>query len=485
MIVRLFRLAAAFLTLIALVACAVAPGTGRTIFTGGMSEEDEKAIGFEQHPKMVQEFGGDYADQDLQAYVSRVGQSLARKSELPNLTFTFTVLDSPIVNAFALPGGYVYVSRGLLALARTEAELASVLGHEIGHVTARHSAERYGQSLAVGIASVGLGVFAGDLASQAGQTLGTIALRSYSRDQELESDTLGIRYMARAGYDTDAAASFLSKMYAHSRLQAQLAGKAEAADDFSILQTHPRTLDRVKLAKKKAAVQPVPEPVVGEDAYLRAIDGLIYGDNPAHGVVRGLKFIHPPLRFSFEVPPGFRLANAPNYVLAEGPEGAFILFDRAPERYRGPMTAYLRDVWAESDLENLERITVNNMEAATGRLRVTSRSGERDLRGLAIRYDENTIYRFLFVTPVNKTARFAEPFRRTTYSFQRLSKREAAAVKPQRIRLHTVRPGESAADIAEHMSVESARLEHLLVLNGLSSGREVKPGDVMKIISDD
>ncbi len=485
MIVKCFRLTAALLVLTLLAACAVAPGTGRTIFTGGMSEEDEKAIGFEQHPKMVQEFGGKYADQDVQAYVSRVGQKLAQQSELPNLTFTFTVLDSPIVNAFALPGGYVYVSRGLLALARTEAELASVLGHEIGHITARHSAERYGQSVAVGIASVGLGVLAGDLASQAGQSLGTLALRSYSRDQELESDTLGIRYMARAGYDTDAAASFLSKMYAHSRLQAQLAGKPEAADDFSLLQTHPRTLDRVKLAKKRAAVQPVPEPIIGEDAYLRAIDGLIYGDNPDQGVIRGLKFIHPPLRFSFEAPPGFRLANAPSHVLAKGPENTFFLFDRAPEQYRGPMITYLRDVWAESDLEDLERITVNGMEAATGRLRATSRSGEMDLRGLAIRYDENTIYRFLFVSPVNKTARYAESFRRTTYSFKRLSQGEAAAVRAERVRLHTVKPGESAADIAERMSVESAKLEHLLVINGLSSARELEPGDVVKIITDD
>jgi predicted Zn-dependent protease len=485
MIVTFFRRIAVLLVLSVLAACAVAPGTGRTIFTGGLSQEDEKAIGFEQHPKMVEEFGGDYADREVQAYVSRVGQKLARQSELPNLSFTFTVLDSPIVNAFALPGGYVYVSRGLLALARTEAELASVLGHEIGHITARHSAERYGQSLAVGVASVGLRVFGGDLASQAGQTLGTLALRSYSRDQELESDTLGIRYMARAGYDTDAAASFLSKMYAHSRLQAQLAGKPEAADDFSILQTHPRTLDRVKLAKKKAAVQPVAEPIVGENAYLREIDGLVYGDNPDQGVVRGLKFIHPPLRISFEVPPGFRLVNAPSYVLAKGPDNTFILFDRAPELYRGPMTTYLRDVWAESDLENLERITVNKMEAATGRLRVSSRSGQRDLRGLAIRYDDDTIYRFLFVSPANQTARYADPFRRTTYSFRRLSKREAAAVKPQRIRLHTVKSGESAADIAERMSVESARLEHLLVLNGLSSAREVKAGDVLKIIAED
>jgi predicted Zn-dependent protease len=295
MIVKLTRLAAVGFLLSLLAACAVAPGTGRTIFTGGMSQEDEKAIGFEQHPKMVEEFGGGYADADLQTYVSRVGQKLARQSELPNLTFTFTVLDSPIVNAFALPGGYVYVSRGLLTLAGNEAELASVLGHEIGHVTARHSAERYGQSMAVGIASVGLGVFGGNLASQAGQSLGTLALRSYSRDQELESDTLGIRYMARAGYDTEAAATFLRKMYAQSR--------PEDADSFSLLQTHPRTLDRVNQAIKKSAVQPVPEPIVGKRAYLQAIDGMIYGDNPESLALR--------FRGAAGFPPGQRAQSRP------------------------------------------------------------------------------------------------------------------------------------------------------------------------------
>jgi len=485
MIVKLTRLAAVGFLLSLLAACAVAPGTGRTIFTGGMSQEDEKAIGFEQHPKMVEEFGGGYADAELQTYVSRVGEKLARQSELPNLAFTFTVLDSPIVNAFALPGGYVYVSRGLLTLAGNEAELASVLGHEIGHVTARHSAERYGQSMAVGIASAGLGVFGGGLASQAGQSLGTLALRSYSRDQELESDTLGIRYMARAGYDTEASATFLRKMYAQSRLEAQLAGDPEAADNFSLLQTHPRTLDRVNQAIKKSAVQPVPEPIVGKRAYLQAIDGMIYGDNPESGVVRGLSFLHPALRFAFEVPPGFRLANAPSHVQAEGPDKTFILFDRAPESYRGPMTSYLRDVWVEGDLEDLERITVNKMEAATGWLRVPSRSGDQDLRGLAIRYDSDTIYRFLFLSPANKTGRYAEPFRRTTYSFRRLSKREANAIKPLRVDLHTVKSGESAADIAARMPLESARLEHLLVLNGYSSANEIKAGDVLKVVTED
>ena len=153
-----------------LAACATAPGTGRTIFTGGLSEEKEAEIGAQQHPQILKQFGGAYDDPALARYVTAVGERLAATAERKDLTYTFTVIDSPIVNAFALPGGYVYVTRGLLALARNEAELAGVLAHEIGHITARHSAERYGQGLAANLATAGLAIFAGSARARAGQS---------------------------------------------------------------------------------------------------------------------------------------------------------------------------------------------------------------------------------------------------------------------------------------------------------------------------
>ena len=172
MIPRRLRPLAAVLLLLALGACATAPATGRSFFTGGLSESEEAKLGAEQHREVVKEFGGVYEDAELARYISSLGTLLARTSELPDLTFTFTVLDSPIVNAFALPGGYVYVTRGLLALAQNEAQLAGVLAHEIGHVTARHSAERHGQATLAGIATVGLGILAGGSAADLGIAVG-------------------------------------------------------------------------------------------------------------------------------------------------------------------------------------------------------------------------------------------------------------------------------------------------------------------------
>ena len=466
-----------------LTACAVAPGTGRTIFTGGIDEEDERRIGREQHPRMVKEFGGAYDDPQLQTYISSVGRLLAKTSELPDLNFTFTVLDSPIVNAFALPGGYVYVSRGLLALARNEAEVAGVLAHEIGHVTARHTAERYGQALGATLATVGLAVLAGGQVARAGQSLGALAVRSYNRDQELESDILGIRYLSRAGYDTGAMAGFLNQLQAHSRLEAEIAGNPSAADQFSILQTHPRTAERIAQATRRAAVQPVGDPIVGTAPYRRNIDGLLYGDNPDQGIVKGREFLHPKLRFVFEVPQGFRLKNNANHVLAVGPDETFILFDRATKTYRGRMTNYIREVWAPGEqLNSLERLTVNGMEAATAWLSQRTNQGQQFRRGLAVRYDQDAIYRFLFIARDSAADRYAEKFRDTIRSFRKLSAKEANNIKPLRIALYKVRRGESAQDIAKRLPFDDYRMRRLLVLNGLESASEIKPGQVLKIV---
>ncbi len=467
-------------------ACATAPGTGRTIFTGGMSEADEKALGFEQHPKMTAEFGGTYDDPNLGAYVSSIGALLASTSELPNLDFTFTVLDSPVVNAFALPGGYVYVTRGLLAIAENEAQLAGVMAHEIGHVTARHSAERYGQSVMANIATAGLGILGGAAAANVGQTIGGLAVRSYSRDQEFESDMLGVRYLTRAGYDSAAMGGFLGQLRANSRLEAELAGRdPDQVDEVSLLQTHPRTLDRIQRAVAQAAVKNPPNPIIARDLYLSKLDGMIFGDNPDQGLIKGQRFIHPALRFEFTVPPGFRLANSASTVVAANKEGAFIVFDRADKPYRGSIKTYLTQVWAAKvGLENVEAIEIDGLPAATGRTRLETRNGPRDLRALAIRAGGGTIYRFLFVTKPADTKRLAKPFQRTSYSFRQISKGEAAAIKPHRLRLHRVKRGETAQKIARRMPFPDFQLQRLLVLNGLERAGEVKPGMTLKIIAE-
>ncbi len=487
MISRAFQVLVAVAALVVpglLAGCATAPATGRTFFTGGMSPEDEARLGLQEHEKIVPQFGGVYENAALSAYISSIGNLLVQTSEIPNQQFTFTVLDSPIVNAFALPGGYVYVTRGLLALADSEAEVAGVLAHEIGHVAARHSAERYGQTMAANLAGVGLGVLLGNKAATDTFTaISSVALRSFSREQEYESDVLGVRYLTRAGFDANAMAGFLSKLLADSRLEAELAGQPGRADDFNIMQTHPRTADRVQRAIAEAGVVTVKDPIVGRDIYLGKIDGMLYGDNPDQGLIRGRQFVHPALRFAFTVPEGFRLANSSQSVIARGPEGAGFLFDQARESGGGSMTSYLTQVWAKGvPVQNVEAITINGMPAATGEVSVNGRSGPRDLRAVAIRYDDQTIYRMVFVTPAKLTDSLSRPFRETTYSFRKLSAAEAAAVKPWRLVLHKVRRGETAGTLAERMPFPDHRLERFQVLNGLEDNSPLPAGRTVKLI---
>ena len=476
---------ALLILLSALAACAVAPGTGRTIFTGGLTPEKEAELGAEENKKVLQEFGGAYDDPDLARYVSSLGNLLARSSEMPNLDFTFTVLDTPIVNAFALPGGYIYVTRGLLALADDEAELAGVLAHEIGHVTARHTAERYGQTILAQGTAIGAGLLLGDAAGDLTGSGAMLFVRSWSRDQEHEADLLGVRYLSRVGYRPQAMASFLTRLQAHSHLESDIEGRPGKADEFSLLQTHPRTADRIELAIREAGAKTVADPLVARDIYLGKIDGLLYGDNPREGVIRDRRFLHPDLRFAFEVPDGFRLLNSPTRVVSRGPQGAAIVFDRAPKTAGVSMTDYLVRDWAKgATLRNVETLTVNNFAAATGQTQVRVRQGTLDIRLVAIEGGPGFVYRFLFVTPPRLTGALSEELKRTTYSFRRLSPGEAVAIKPRRLRLYRVRPGETPSAISRRMALEDYRLQRFLVLNGLNENSPILPGQIVKIVTE-
>ncbi len=481
---KLFLVGMAVLVLPLLAACETSPATGRKIFTAGMGPEDEQRLGLQEHPKILQEFGGDYVENpELTAYVTSLGNKLARTSELPNLQFTFTVLDTPIVNAFALPGGYIYITRGLLALAENEAEVAGVLAHEIGHVTARHSAERYGNTVAAGVATTLLGVLVGGPAADAAGGAAGLALQSYSRDQEFEADTLGVRYLSRAGYDPKGMSSFLEKLQAHSRLEAELRGKPGEADKFDIMQTHPRTSDRIQKAAQAAGTKPVANPIVGREAYLTTIDGMLYGDNPAQGIIRNNSFLHPDLRFAFEVPESFRIINGAAAVQALGPRGTRIIFDRARDpRGIGP-ARHIREVWAsKAQLSRVETLDINGLPAATATTKIDSRSGQLDIRLVAIEYGDGTIYRFLFATTPSVTESLSVDLRRTTYSFRRLSAAEAAAIKPNRLRIHTVKRGETVSSLAAKTPFDDLPEKRFQTLNGLAPGAGLKAGEKVKLV---
>jgi predicted Zn-dependent protease len=295
---------------------------------------------------------------------------------------------------------------------------------------------------------------------------------------------LGVRYLSRAGYDPEAMASFLKHLEAHSRLQAELAGRsADTADVFDIMQTHPRTLDRIQRAIREAGVKKVADPMRPRDVYLSKLDGAVYGDAASQGFVRGRRFVHPTLKFAFTVPQGFHLSNTPDAVSARDPDGALILFDSASDTKSWTMTGYLRDEWAPNlSLHDVEAIDVNGMKAATGRARVNTRDGVRDFRLVAIRFDERTVYRMLFVTKPDRTGAMSRAFRETTYSFKRLSAAEAAAAKPYRIALHRVRKGETAESLARRTPFKERAVERFRVLNGLPAGSEPEVGRTVKLV---
>jgi predicted Zn-dependent protease len=471
---------------LALGACAIDPLVGDRGQGPALSRDDEQAAGREEHPRILRQFGGAYADAQLASYVAGVGQALAKVSELPELQFTFTVLNSPIVNAFALPGGYVYVTRGLLALAGSEAELASVLAHEIGHVTARHAAGRVQQAqrMALGGAT---GRGAGrDGVGEVGQDA-TAYVQGYSREQELEADTLGIRYLARAGYDPAAMASFLAKLDAHARLEAQLMGlPSDQADQMNIMATHPRTADRVQAAARRAGevtqATAVPRSA-NPEAYLRRIDGILYGDDPEQGFVRGTQFLHPRLRFRFEAPAGFRLFNSTQRVVARNPQEAIILFDSARPNAGQSIQDYLTQAWSRDlALTDVEQIAVGGLPAATGWSRVDTNRGARDLRLVAILYDADTIYRFTYITPPALTQSLAFDLRRSTYSFRALTEAEAAQLKPLRLRIARAADGDTIATMAERMALSDSRDAQFRALNGLKPEDQLQPGQSVKLV---
>lgn len=478
--------------LLVLGACSTNPATGEQSFTAFMSPEKEMQVGAEEHPKILEQFGGAYGDRELAAYVRDMGLRLAAQSEMPDLPWTFTVLNDTKVNAFALPGGYIYVTRGLLALASDEAELAGVLSHEIGHVTARHTAQRYSTAVTANIGvqvlgvlsqAAGLGRMGGDIAALGAN----VALRSYSREQELESDMLGVRYMVRLGYDPQALVSFFEKLRTHQALEAKMAGADEnAVDQHNIMSTHPRTGDRIQQAIDLSEKNGTVVAERNATAYLGHIDGLVFGDAPEQGIVRGRTFTHTELNFRFEVPEGFKIINTPDLVLATHDNGAVIKFAGAPAeevRKLGGMRRFLTEGWGGGlQLKNVEWLEVNGMSAVTGVARVWTGRENIDVRRIILEQGRDAYWRFQFETPVRETASMNLPLRETTYSFRAPTPSEVAAAKPYRVHVVEVGRGVTADDMIAAMGLPDYNGEWFEALNGVASGDTLQPGQKIKLV---
>jgi predicted Zn-dependent protease len=492
------RLALLTIALGTLSACATgtSPATGRT-FSTPISEQQEAELGREEHPKILEEFGGEYKEKpQLTAYVSSVGQFIAATSERKDVKYTFTVLNTPDVNAFAVPGGYIYTTRGLLALANNEAELASVLGHETGHITARHTAERAGQQQQASILGT-LGVLAGALllGEQGANLAGGLAqegianyLGHYSQEQEFEADMLGVRYMKRATYDPQASASFLASLDAQTRLEAKIAGKdPNVLDQVSMKASHPRTLDRVQRAIQEAGGAQ-PGAMLERDIYLSKIDGLVFGDDPSQGVIAGGKFVHPPLRFAFEVPSGYKLVNLPDVVAIKGPKGTIGNLTLANPQPSGSLTAAMQNYDPKGRIvfDNIENFTINGMEAATAVTRVNTKSGAANYRAVLVRHPSGKVYEFVFLSLADLGARHDGDFQKVATSFRQINASEAAQYnKPKRIRIVTVQAGDTVQSLSNRMAVADEKEGWFRVLNGLTNGQQVQAGQKVKIVVQD
>lgn len=460
-------------------ACSTNPATGKSQFTGLMPASQETQVGASEHQKVIAQFGL-YEDPKLSAYVAEIGKKITTKTERPDVQYKFYVVDSPIVNAFALPGGYIYVSRGLLALANSEAELAAVMSHETGHITARHSAERYSHGVVTSLGAAVLGAAIGDKGVTQALGVGSnLYISSYSRSQENEADTLGLRYMTQGGYDAQAMSSFLASLQNDTSLESRLQG-GDGADSTSYFSTHPATGERVSSTRAQAG-QYAPGGAVNHDRHLDMINGMIYGDSEKQGFVRGNAFVHPGIGFTFNVPDGFQIQNQPEQVVAVSKTGAAIIFDLVASA-SDPMT-YLTREWVKGEaVEAPESISVNGMPGATAGFTGNLNGAPVKIRLIAIKWGGKMV-RFQMAIPQSVNASVAQAMKSSAYSFRPLSESDRQSLKPYRVRVVTAGEGDTIASLAGRMAYRDMQEDRFRVLNGLAPGAQVKAGQKYKIVS--
>ncbi len=464
-------------------------GTGGPIASAGSPiTATEAQQGSEAHPQLVEEFGGRMTGPQAD-YVVSVGQNIAVQSGLAGARndFTVTMLNSSVNNAFAIPGGYVYVTRQLTALMNNEAELAAVLGHEVGHVAARHSAKRQQaaqQNAIFGVLGQVLsGVLFGDSAlGQFGQkissTVPQLATLRYSRGQELEADDLGIQYLGTAGYDPRSMSSLLASLAAQNSLDAQLQGRDARMPEWA--STHPDPASRVQTALQKAG--PGATGVTNRDIFLSRIDGLVYGDDPKQGVIEGNRFIHPVFRLSFAAPDGYYMVNGMAAVAINGQTGKAQL---ASGRYSGNLDSYTRSVFqqlggSEQTLapQKLQRTTINGLPVVIGTARVANGNSQVDVVVYSYEFSKSQAFHLAAIVPAGQASVFNSMFQ----SMRRISTSEANAVTPRRIDVVTVKRGDTVSGLASRMAYDSAKMERFLVLNGMSSRDTLQAGQKVKLV---
>lgn len=467
-----------FVALNFLSGCAINPVTGKRELSL-LSFDKEVALGAEADPGIVAQYGL-YKDDKISAYIDGIGQSMAKISHRPNLKFTFRVLDSPVINAFALPGGYIYFTRGILAYMNSTAEVAGVMGHEIGHVTARHGAKAYTRAQ---LAQVGL--TAGYLFSETFRQFGEVAQMGvgllflrFSRDQESQSDKLGVDYSTQVGYDARNMSNFFGTLNSL---------KAKSGQSLpGWFSTHPNPADREKrtlqLAREAQQKSGKANFKTERDRHLDFIDGMVFGEDPRQGFVENDYFYHPDLGFQFPVPAEWSLVNTPQVVqMANKGQTAGIQFTLAKE----PTARSAADKFVAESGGKLADSDVTRTNGFVTEIREIVIAGQQgDLRVLSyfIEKDKN-VYLFHGFTNAGNFGKYRSTFKNTMSNFDRLRNRKARNVKPTRIKVVKVSRKTTLKDLLARHPSEEVTPEKLAIVNGMQLTDELKPGDRVKILT--
>jgi predicted Zn-dependent protease len=445
----------------------------RTVTTTPASEKE--------HERILASYGGVYDDPKLEALVSKTVDRLVAASERPDQAYKVTILNSGAVNAFALPTGQLYVTRGLIALANDTSELSSVLSHEMAHVLAKHAAQREDQARQAAIVDK----VVTDMSNDPEVTAFTIAknklsMANFSRSQEIDADAMGVEISAHAHFDPYGASRFLTSMQRNAELKAGKASLDPRAQDF--LASHPATPERVQKAQVAARQYNTPDNSERDrEDYLSAIDNIVYGEDPSEGFVRGRRFLHPKLGFTFQAPENFSLDNTAQAVIGVREGGAQAMrFDVVRVPPEQTLSDYLNSGWMENvDKSTTEDMTINGFPAAS----TTARGDQWQFKVYALRVGNSDVYRFIFAAK-QKTTESERNARETVNSFRRLTLEEIQQARPLRIKVITVQPGDTVESLSHRMAGVDYPVERFRVLNGLDSKAQVKVRDRVKIVVD-
>jgi predicted Zn-dependent protease len=444
----------------------------------------------QRHLQYLQEFGGRYDDERLQQYVNEIGQRIAAKSDRPDLKYTFTVLDNEQVNAFADPGAYIYVCRGLLPYLGSEAELAAVLGHEIGHVTARHSAHRQAGAVASQVGATLIGILTGspDLMNVAGMAGGALVM-GYSREQESEADQLGVKFISRAGYDPAATVDSLQMLWNRDQfelLQARAENRKPQAG--GLFASHPDNAKRVREAQALVSKTP-PNPgehrPANRDDYLARIDGIAFGTSGTQGVVRGSRFYHGGMGVTLAFPSGWKVDNQPSKLIAKSPtEDKMIDLTAQPIPPNMTPKQFLGRLVQGQASTAAEPLEFNGLSGYRANLRSTGLPwGTRGPASVAVVYHNGLAYIFLGATRIATEFGSFEPiFVSSVKTFRRLRDNEYVAAEPERIRVIEAGPDTRIDQLAAKSATTRYAAEELRLLNGLYPDKEPTPGQKLKVV---